>query len=295
MVQTATGCKTMLARRVIPILFPLLLLAEPPALAQQTASPPLPETPRVHDMFFFSPDWRPGNINVATTALRQYMAERDVIFRFQAFDRYEDLVREIEARHPPFLQLPVWAAEGADFPAKLTTLSTPVLGGRSSYRKALMAKSDITGLPALAGRSLAATVPGTGKDEGTAGLQKMLPGLPLSNGRIGVIPVPKDIDALLALCFGQVDAALVTETEYKKLLAVNPAITQGLITLAYTRDIPFPRYYATEWATPEMREEARRLLAGFGTTTSGQTILALFGYDCIQMLTTNGDQMGEQP
>ena len=86
----------------------------------------------------------------------------------------------------------------------------------------------------------------------------------------------------------RIDAALVTETEYKKLLAVNPAITQGLITLTYTRDIPFPRYYATEWATPEMREEARRLLAGLGTTTSGRTILALFGYDGIRLILDNG-------
>ncbi len=275
----------MLARRVTLFTFSLLLLAGGPAGAQQTTLAEAPESPLAREMFFFSPDWRPSNINVVAAALRQYIAEEGLGLRFQAFDRHEDLMREVEARHPPFLQLPVWAAEDPNFPAKLTALSTPVLEGRSSYRKALMAKSGITGLPALAGRSLAATVPG----KGTAGLQRMLPGLPLSNGRIGIIAVPKDIDALLALCFGQVDAALVTEAEYKKLLAVNPAITQGLITLTYTRDISFPRYYATEWATPEMREEARKLLTGLGTTTGGRTILALFGYDGIRLIPDNGD------
>ncbi len=274
----------MLTRRVTLFIFSFLLLAGGPAGAQQTTLTEAPESPLAREMFFFSPDWRPSNINVVATALRQYIAEEGADLRFQAFDRHEDLMREVEARHPPFLQLPVWAAEDPNFPAKLTALSTPVLEGRSSYRKALMAKSGITGLSSLADRSLAATVPGTNKGKSTAGLQKMLPGLPLSNGRISVIPVPKDIDALLALCFGQVDAALVTEVEYKKLLAVNPTITQGLITLTYTHDIPFPRYYATEWATPEMREEARELLAGLGMTTSGRTILALFGYDGIQLI-----------
>ncbi len=275
----------MLARRVIFFVCAILLLAGAPAGAEEATGPPAAAARPAHDMFFFSPDWRPGNINVVATALKRYFAEEGAGLRFQAFDRYGDLVREVEARQPPFLTLPVWVAEDPDFPAKLTPLSTPLLKGRPSYRKALMAKSGITGLAAMADRSLAATVPGPG----LASLEAMLPGLPVSSGRVGVIPVPKDIDALLALCFGQVDAALVTETEYKKLLSVNPAITRGLITVAYTKDIPFPRYYATEWASPDMVEQARALLSNLGTTTSGRTILALFGYDGIRLFPANGD------
>lgn len=72
-------------------------------------------------------------------------------------------------------------------------------------------------------------------DRDQARLTAELAALGVTGARI--VTVPKDIDALLALSFGQVDAALVTPISVDVLREVNPQVASKFRILAETAKI----------------------------------------------------------
>ena len=250
-------------RRVVSFALTVALLALP--------SPAMAEPVR---LFFFSPDFSPGNLSVLTQAADAYFREAKADTRFQAFVRFEDFEREFFAQKPEFVVVPDWANGTDCFGSELRALAKPVRGGESHGRKALVARPSVRSIADIGNGSIAATVTPSGAAAGSAleRIRREHPG-------VRIIPVPKEIDALLAVAFGQVDAAYVSTTQFGLLAGVSPNLGTDLKELGYAEDTPFPMIYATAFATDDQVAGVRTAVSTVASSGSGKRLIGLLGYD----------------
>lgn len=232
------------------------------------------------ELFFFSPDWGPGNLNTLAEAADRALSASGLDLRFQAFARYEDLATQLSSARPALVLVPHWVAAAHGKDLQLEPLLRPTRSGRDTYHKVLMTKGRAASLADLVDSTIAAAAHPAGPPD--------IPGLDSSRARI--IPVPKDIDALLALSFGQVDAALVTRAQFEILSQVNPRGTSDLWEVARTRDVPLPRLYGTRHVDPSRARKLAVGIASLGSTPEGRHLINLLGFDEVELLeNTTGD------
>ena len=250
-------------RRVVALSFALALLAYPASAAADPVR-----------LFYFSPDFSPGNLSVLTQAAESYFRESKADTRFQAFVRYEDFAREVAAQKPEFVVVPDWANATGCLDTELRALAKPMRGGESHGRKALVARRSIRSFADIRDGSIAATVPpgGSPSDPGLARIRREHP-------RVRIIPVPKEIDALLAVAFGQVDAAFVSTGQFGLLAGVSPKLGTDLKEIGYAESTPFPMIYATAYASDAQIENVRSAISTVASTGTGKRLIGLLGYD----------------
>jgi hypothetical protein len=253
-------------------------LANPPAPPPLLAAPILePRRPGTALFYFFSPDWRPPDLSKLTFAVEQALASADVHVSFQAFTRYEDFERQVRAQPPTFMIAPAWLEGPAagSFGASFTVIARPVRHGRHHYRKALMTRSNADSIDDLARGSIAATLHSMGSGDPAA----VLDAFHLAAGSARIVPVPKDIDALLALSFGQVDAALVTSEQYEQLARTSPAEAERLRVLAFSSEVGLPPVFASTAADAAGRAALLSVLSRLQEVPNGADVLAMLGFD----------------
>jgi hypothetical protein len=227
--------------------------------------------------YFFSPDWRPPDFSKLTFAVEQALASGGVHVAFQAFTRYEDFERQVRAQPPTFMIAPAWleASAGTSIGASFLVIARPLRHGRSSYRKALMTRSNADSIDDLARGAIAATLHSMGSGDPAA----VLGTFHLAAGSARIVPVPKDIDALLALSFGQVDAALVTSEQYEQLARTSPAEAERLRVLAFSSEVGLPPVFASAATDAGERERLTSLLERIREVPNGADLLAMLGFD----------------
>jgi len=228
------------------------------------------------DFFFYSPQVGPDNLSLLKQTADAYFRESGMTVRFQSFVRFEDLETEASQRRPQFLLVPRWVFTTRCLDPLLTPLARPIRNGRMNDRRALMAGRSITRTEQLDGGAIAATVPATGDNAGEAGA---LARFRSDHPNVRVIPVPKDVDALLAVGFGQVDAAFVSLAQFDMLSRVNPAVTAGLHEIGYSDETPFPQVYATSAASPDVAKRMEAVLEGTVHSETGRRLSNLLGFD----------------
>jgi hypothetical protein len=227
------------------------------------------------EFFFYSPQVGTGNLSQLKQTADHFLRDSETSLSFQPFARFEDLQREFGTHRPAFLVVPDWIAMDHCLGEELRPLARPVRDGRVFDRRALVAASEASSATDIDGGSIAATVPAAGRGSGSETLARFRREHP----DVRVIPVPKDIDALLAVGFGQVDGAFVSMTQFELLAAVNPALTGSLHEIGYSIATPFPAVYATQYADAGVIATLKKALEGGGHTESGQKIARLLGYD----------------
>ncbi|MEO5740385.1 MAG: PhnD/SsuA/transferrin family substrate-binding protein [Vicinamibacterales bacterium] len=228
-------------------------------------------------LYFFSPDWRPTDLGALTETVEQALAAGGYPVSFQAFTRYEDFERQIIANPPLFLLAPAWleVTTASALGLNLTVIARPIRHGKSTYRKALMTRANIDSIDNLARGSIAATLHSMGPGDPATVLQAFH----LTAESAKVVPVPKDVDALLALSFGQVDAALVTAEQYDGLAASNPAEAERLRVLAFSPEVKLPPVFASAAADAALRDRLRHLLIRLPEMAGGADVLRMLGFD----------------
>lgn len=227
------------------------------------------------EFFFYSPQVGTGNLSQLKQTADQFFRDARVDLKFQPFARFEDLQREFPRRKPAFLMVPDWAAGNQCLGTRLIRVARPVREGRLFDRRALVATGAAHSPADMAGGSIAATVPTTTGGDIIDPIEQFR----IENPGVRIIPVPKDIDALLAVGFGQVDGAFVSMTQFDMLTDVNPALTGSLHEIGYSVATPFPATYATEYADPEMIGRLRQALTNEAMKDSGRRLSGLLGYD----------------
>jgi hypothetical protein len=257
---------------------------EPSVPAAGSPAPGLPGAPILEPrradetlFYFFSPDWRPPDFSKLTFAVEQALGGSDVPVVFQAFTRYEDFERQVRAQPPTFMIAPAWleGPGGTSIGGAFSVIARPLRAGRSTYRKALMTRSNADSIDDLARGSIAATLHSMGSGDPDA----VLGSFHLASGSARIVPVPKDIDALLALSFGQVDAALVTSEQYEQLARTSPAEAERLRVLAFSSEVGLPPVFASPAAGEADRERLAALLARLREVPNGAELLAMLGFD----------------
>ena len=112
----------------------------------------------------------------------------------------------------------------------LRPVLVPSNHGDVFYRKILLDAGKNT-LSSLSGKNIAVSSLAVDRDKSAVKAELETIGVPDPV----IVPVPKDIDALLALSFGQVDAALVTPASIDVLKQVNPQAAAGYRSLGETQ------------------------------------------------------------
>ncbi|MFN2377167.1 MAG: phosphate/phosphite/phosphonate ABC transporter substrate-binding protein [Candidatus Binatia bacterium] len=236
-----------------------------------------PRHPGAAALYFFSPDWRPADLGELAVAIEETFAAGAVSVSVQGFTRYDDFERQALVQPPVFVIGPDWlgAAEGSDVGLDLEVVARPQRHGKSTYRKALMARPGVDSIDDLARGSIAATL--HSMSEGSA--EVVLEAFHLDAESARVVPVPKDVDALLALSFGQVDAALVTSAQYELLARTRPQEAEKLTVLAFSPEVGLPPVFASKGADPASVAALRSLLGRLPGATGGAALLELLGFD----------------
>jgi hypothetical protein len=237
----------------------------------------VPATARAQasEFFFFSPDFGPGNLSGLTEAAEDYFKDASTKVGFQPFARIEDFEREFAVRQPAFVVVPERVVLARCLRTQLRPLAFPVRGDRNFGRRSLMARAGVDSVTALTNGSVAASLPAGDETIRSAAISQLKHDVP----GIRIIPVPKDVDALLAVGFGQVDAAFVSDAQFDQLAKINPRLTDTLNELGYNEEIPFPMVYATEFASEQNIDNLRALMQTVNDTESGKRLSALLGYD----------------
>lgn len=172
---------------------------------------------------------------------------------------------------------PAWTKTSptTGFPTAFVVLAEPVRRSKATYRKALMTRSNVDSIDDLAKGSIAATA----YSMGAGAPEPILTAFHLPAESARIVPVPKDVDALLALTFGQVDAAMVTSEQYALLAKSNPAEAERLRVLAFSPEIDLPPVFAQVETAPELRGRFQAAITHLQDTAEGKAILAMLGFD----------------
>ncbi|MEZ0311552.1 MAG: PhnD/SsuA/transferrin family substrate-binding protein [Myxococcota bacterium] len=170
---------------------------------------------------YFDPDANHQAIVNIATWFTDYLASASVELVFQAVESREAFERLLADPKTRFALVSSSYVATAD--ARLDPILVPQVGGDPFYYKVLIDVGTGDGRE-LSGKNLAASVIAK---PGSSNFKELLQGLAAGGVRVDgvhVIPVAKDIDALLALSFGQVQAALVTPESVEVLKRINPGV-----------------------------------------------------------------------
>lgn len=153
---------------------------------------------------------------------------------------------------------------------------------KATQRHVLCAKKGIAGVAALKGAKVASA----GNKAFTLNLLADLLGAEHRTlvTEQNVLPVPKDIDALMAIGFGVAQAAVATEGGLDRLAKTNARQHEALAQLAKGPERLLPIVAAP--AQPDAACQALlKVLAGMGADAEGQQRLRLLGLDALAPVT----------
>lgn len=228
-------------------------------------------------LYFFSPDWRPPDFGKLTVAVEAALGPTEGPLAFQAFTRYEDFKKQVLVKPPIFMLAPSWLEDPAnnDLGLALRVVARPQRRGKTSYRKAVMTRPGVDSLEDLARGTVAATL----YSMGPGSTSSVLDTFHLAGDAARVVAVPKDVDALLALNFGQVDAALVTSEQYDIFARSSPSEASRLRVLAFSHEIPLPPVFACGDTDDATSRHLAATLVALASWQPGRDLLAMLGFD----------------
>lgn len=230
-------------------------------------------------LLFFDPDAGQENIAQMTTAFREFLLSVDRELVFQPVHNFETLSKLIKQPDAGFVIVSSAALEGPVASAVIPIL-VPSRGGNAHYTKVLLQKAG-TAPGDLKGKSIAVTTYGTAQQDlhqhlldqlgDTAGVQV---------GSASVIPVSKDIDGLLALVFGQVQAALVTQASLDALDSTIPGSRKSLLQVYESREIlRSPLAVIPKNVSPRLRDKMQAAFLAMDKSEAGKTVLSMLRCD----------------
>ena len=189
-------------------------------------------------IFFYDPDSNLKNIAGLKSIMQSYFNDVGEQIEFQPFTKQEIFEAELEKQAPDFVIvsslyfLSTLRAKG------MKPILIPIQNGKPYYHKVLVTNQPSISKENLNGKSLATTL---GGDQGREWLEKnVLSEVNTKVDDIRMISVTKDIDALLALGFYQVDTALVSPRNIEILRSVNPLAVKDLKIILNSKPIVFP-------------------------------------------------------
>lgn len=228
-------------------------------------------------IFFYNPD---AEVADAATMVRTSMAYFGAIgssMRFQPVARHEAMTNLVttQKQAKAFIVAVGMIDSLGD---GINQILVPVNdGGAKTFQKiVLVREGDIAAVDGLSGKSIAATSVG---QDSLKFLNEYLfspAGFDVNNAR--VIFVGKDLDALLAVRFGQVQAAVIAEKNFDRIAAINPVAVTGVSNILTSKDISESPLCITSDLAAEQVEEIKKVFLDMHNHPAGQEFLKTLGF-----------------
>jgi hypothetical protein len=216
-------------------------------------------------IYFYNPDANLRDMAQLKSQVQEYFQSIDSNSTLKAFLRLQDLLNALKTQPPDFLVASSWVFKsyGANFGFK------PLLVGQGaggkSYYKVLISKK---GLPENASPSL--SMVGLG-EANVSSLKNLVPELK-KYPTINVVEVSKDIDAVFAVSFDQVDMALVHPQNIEAVRKANQSAVSDVKILAKSTPIEYPIFSATAKVSSALVD---KFVKGLQGSKDGKSIQAL--------------------
>lgn len=223
------------------------------------------------ELLFYDPDGNHQAIVRITALFNSYLRETNVPLNFQAIVSSDNFSRRLSTDTSAFVIVssPLLSGQGGK---RFKPLLVPDAGGEAGvhYRKLLVGKAG-----AVANDSMA-TIATAGTKEWAVSLLATA-SIKVSGTRL--ISVSKDIDALLALSFGQVQQALVTPSSLEVLRTINAAAAGQFVVLAETAPVlRSPLCLVSGNASPGLIKQLTASLKRMNENPTGRQTLLMLGF-----------------
>lgn len=225
-------------------------------------------------VFHFDPDTAPTDPGRFKAVVGAFLVKVDERLKFQPFRRRVDFERELTQREPSYLIVGLDYFRQNRNRLRLRPLLLPARRGKHSFQKVIITRLPSLEPAALAGRSLAATALRSNE-----AFDSLLGPIGVARDRLRIVHVTKDVDAILALAFGQVDAAMVRPESIDRIRLVNPNAVAGLRTIYTTRPVFYPPLCQVGTQTPELTGKLVAAFRSAAATPLGQRALRVMGFD----------------
>ncbi len=181
-------------------------------------------------VFMLNPESGVADIRKVKEGLDAYFRTQGISATTYVFANAVDFEDSVERLHPDIAIVASYYAQFRQDRFRWNVLLAGHNNQQKTFHKILIASEKFSDIAALKNKSIA-TVP--------FGLPEIVPGK-LTMQEIRAVTVSKDIDAIMALGFEQVDAAIVTAESFEKLRAINPEVADKLYILQELPPIAYP-------------------------------------------------------
>lgn len=226
---------------------------------------------------YFDPDANHAAILRIAADINAFLKAKNIPWEFQpvnSVDAWTELMRDTRTK---FVVIPSALVDNAGTP--VSPLLVPTANGNASYVKLLLDNSQGKAGD-LRGKTIAVTASADISRKNVDKLLASLRGAGLSVDESVVVPVSKDIDALLALSFSQVGAALVTSESVEILKRINPHAAERFRKVYETQ--PILRSPLCEIRGRVQAPDREKLIAAFvemGSESHGLAAMRSMGID----------------
>ncbi|MFC1851744.1 PhnD/SsuA/transferrin family substrate-binding protein [candidate division CSSED10-310 bacterium] len=246
------------------------------------------EIPAEMPCVFFNPDTATQNPTDAALAAQTFLnyvnKKQGWTLKTYYFKKQRDLVNLLDRRKVYFGVLSHTFLVENHHHRNIKILVRPLRNGKTTYREVIVVKKDTgyTELLDLKGKRLAATALG---QENISFYNDVI-----FLGEIDVQAHFQEIrtvdsanSALLAVLYGDVEAAAVTYSRYLIMKDLNPQINTNLTTIFASAEIPIsPFCYFDDNVTPQMAEDVKKILLDMHNTPFGRNILMAFQVEAFE-------------
>ena len=120
--------------------------------------------------------------------------------------------------------------------------------------------------------------------EHTLGMLKQMVRTPLALDTVKLLEVPKEIDALMAVCFGMADSALTTINTFESLKLINPKLSGELKVVAESGEF-FHLILAIPKSFEQNSESIVRVIEKMNMDPEGKEKISMMGLDSWEKIT----------
>lgn len=240
------------------------------------SSPVLADT----GLFFYNPEANIDNYIALKNKLTSYL-NRNGHYFFEPFTKFDALTDKINKNKSGTFLISSWHYQLLKRTQPIQPMLVAHIQGKTTHHKLLTVKTNISNPEQLKGKRIASSA----KEEFARDLLRdMLPGEPKKAivDSLKILPVPKDLDALMSLTFGMADAALTAEESLKSLATINPTQYGSLKILVTSSDFPLPMVTILNdagIAPTKDQEQLFSLLIAMEKSPEGLALLKTIGID----------------
>jgi ABC-type phosphate/phosphonate transport system substrate-binding protein len=228
-------------------------------------------------VFFFNPD---AEVADAATMVRTSMAYFNAVgssVRFQPVARHEamtNLVTQQKQAKAFIIAIGMIDSLGGGINQVLVPVNED---GNKTFTKIVLAREgDVSAVDELAGKAIASTSVG---QDSLRFLNEYLfstAGYDVNSSR--VIFVGKDLDALLAVRFGQVQAAVIAAKNFDRIAEINPVAVTGVNNILTSKEISESPLCVVDDLPADQVEEIKKVFLDMHNHPAGQEFLKTLGF-----------------